>query len=470
MKSLKKLSAVAALFFTASVLFAQNETAEDKSETKILSLTVEDAVQYALKNSKSLKSSAIDLEIKKRASDNAWNILLPSLSASATAARLNNIDSTLQSANGSIQLANAVLGTTTPVMEESEKAHWSVIGNVGAQWNFNLAMLDSIKIAKNQYESGKITWEQAQRDTEVNIRKMFYGLLVQQESLEIEKESLKNAEALWKQAEKQYNNGSIPRIKMLNTRVTYENKKPKVLNAESSLNQTKESFALLLGLPYGEKFTLEGSIEFAYVDVNANELFSKYVEQNNTIRNFKKQIETMALSIRAKNLSTFTPSLSVNWSYNPMLFAMSEWNDKNIGFGEEKDSGVLSFTVVYKNIFDMLPCSSNMQSIKDLKQARAKLQLQLEDLYQNTEIEIHKLCDQLEVAKENIEAMQRNVTLAQEAYESTLKSYYAGQTERLEILNSEEQLNQAKLGLLSEKNNYVSAVLDLETKLNITLK
>ena len=470
MKSLKKLSAVAALFFTASVLFAQNETAEDKSETKILSLTVEDAVQYALKNSKSLKSSAIDLEIKKRASDNAWNILLPSLSASATAARLNNIDSTLQSANGSIQLANAVLGTTTPVMEESEKAHWSVIGNVGAQWNFNLAMLDSIKIAKNQYESGKITWEQAQRDTEVNIRKMFYGLLVQQESLEIKKESLKNAESRWKQSERLYNNGTVPRLQMLNSRVTYENKKPEVLNAENSLNQTKELFAFMLGLPYGEKFTLVGGIEFSYVKADADELFKKYSEQNREIRDLKKKKELLDLSIRAKNLSTFTPSLSVNWSYQPTLYAMGDWYDTDIGPYEAKDGGSLSFTVVYSNLFNMLPFSSNMQSIKDLKQQRSQVELGMEQLYQNTEIEIHKLCNNIDVAKENLEAMKRNVSIAQEAYESTLKSYNAGQTERLELQDSETQLNQAKLGLMNEKYNYVSAVLDLETKLNISLK
>ena len=66
--------------------------------------------------------------------------------------------------------------------------------------------------------------------------------------------------------------------------------------------------------------------------------------------------------------------------------------------------------------------------------------------------------------------MERNVTLAQEAYESTLKAYNAGQTERLELQDSEESLNKAKLGLMSQKNEYISTLLDLETKLNISLK
>ena len=91
------LICVAFCVFSASLGFAEAEVSQQ--EKSVLSLTVEDAVSYALKNSKSLKSSAIDLEIAKRASDNSWNTFLPSLSASATAARQNNIESTVDSAN-----------------------------------------------------------------------------------------------------------------------------------------------------------------------------------------------------------------------------------------------------------------------------------------------------------------------------------------------------------------------------------
>ena len=66
--------------------------------------------------------------------------------------------------------------------------------------------------------------------------------------------------------------------------------------------------------------------------------------------------------------------------------------------------------------------------------------------------------------------MRNNVTLAQEAYDSTLKAYNNGTQELLAVRDSESSLNQARLGLMNENYNYISAVLDLETKLNITLK
>lgn len=479
------LICVAFCVFSASLGFAEAEVSQQ--EKSVLSLTVEDAVSYALKNSKSLKSSAIDLEIAKRASDNSWNTFLPSLSASATAARQNNIESTVDSANSAAYSAlklreiDSVLKgdfksaelysfkSGQPVMSDNETNHWAVIGNASAQWNFNLAMIDAIKIAKKNYEAGEITWEQASRETEVNIRKMFYGLLVQQENLNIQKDSLNNAQARWKQAERQYNNGSVPRLQMLNARVTYENKKPDVLSAEQGLKQNKDLFAFLLGLPYGQDIDLVGGLEFSYVDVDADKLFKDYIDQNKDILSLQKNMEILELSIRAKKLSTFTPSLSIGWSYQPTLYAAGEMMS-DIGPFQKSDGGNLSFTVVYSNLFNMLPFSSNMQEIKDLKQKYNKVQLGMEQLYQNSEIEIHKLCDKLDVAKENIQAMERNVTLAQEAYESTLKAYNAGQTERLELQDSEESLNKAKLGLMSQKNEYISTLLDLETKLNISLK
>lgn len=479
------LICVAFCVFSASLGFAEAEVSQQ--EKSVLSLTVEDAVSYALKNSKSLKSSAIDLEIAKRASDNSWNTFLPSLSASATAARQNNIESTVDSANSAAYSAlklreiDSVLKgdfksaelysfkSGQPVMSDNETNHWAVIGNASAQWNFNLAMIDAIKIAKKNYEAGEITWEQASRETEVNIRKMFYGLLVQQENLNIQKDSLNNAQARWKQAERQYNNGSVPRLQMLNARVTYENKKPDVLSAEQGLKQNKDLFAFLLGLPYGQDIDLVGGLEFSYVDVDADKLFKDYIDQNKDILSLKKNMEILELSIRAKKLSTFTPSLSIGWSYQPTLYAAGEMMS-DIGSFQKNDGGNLSFSLVYSNLFNMLPFSSNMQEIKDLKQKYNKVQLGMEQLYQNSEIEIHKLCDKLDVAKENIQAMERNVTLAQEAYESTLKAYNAGQTERLELQDSEESLNKAKLGLMSQKNEYISTLLDLETKLNISLK
>lgn len=455
-----------------------NET-EGSADEKVV-LTVEEAVNHALENNKSLKSSAIDLEIKKRASQYGWNTFLPSAGINATARRttanstFNSISQNIitQRRIGALEERLSKVDGIPPfpsqglasISEDTEKLHWAmVLPSISVQWNFSLAMIDSIRAAKVQYEQGQITWDQAQRDMEVNVRKSFYGILLSKENLEFQREKLENARKRYNQATINYRNGLVPEMSVLNAQVTYENQKPTVMSAEQSLKQTMDTFAFLLGFPYGTNIELDGSIETAYVNVDASDLVEKYLEKNKDIISLKKNIELLKISINAKRLSTFTPSLSVNYSFSPAAYAAGKWADDFA----DADTGSLSFTLVYTNLLDMLPFSANMQSLKDSKQQLKQAEFGLEQLVQNTEIEIHSLVGNLNKCEANITAMEKTVELAKMAYESTLKAYNSGTAELLDVQESENSYEQARMGLSSEKNNYISALLDLETKLNM---
>lgn len=452
--------------------------AQESDSNKKLVLTVDDAVSYALKNNQSLKSAAIDLEIKKRANGNSWNTFLPTVGVSGTAARTTDIDSTLQSANGSLQMMNLIkrihepelsaMGVDTALSylyEDEEKLHWAVVGNVGVSWAFNLAMVSQIQIAKKQYESGLISYDTSCTKMEMNIRKLFYGLLIQQENLKINKDSLANAKARYEQAEINYRNGLTPELQVLNSQVTYENKKPDVLKAENQLNQSFDTFAFLLGLPYGTKIELEGDINPEDVIVDASELVKDYISSSNEILSMKKTIEIAKLGLNAKKLSVYTPSLAVNYSYSPLFYSFGEWKTG----GDIADNGSLSLTIAFSDVLSWLPWSSAAQGIKDIKQQIVQAELGYEQLVNNAEVEIHKLVDNLEVAKVNIQSMEANVALAKKAYNSTLRAFNNGTQEWLSVRESDASLQQARLGLMNEKFNYISAVLDLEEKLNTKL-
>lgn len=446
--------------------------AQESDSNKKLVLTVDDAVSYALKNNQSLKSAAIDLEIKKRTNSNSWNTFLPTVGVSGTAARTTDIDSTLQSANGSLQMMNLIgeihSEAKIPISslyEDEEKLHWAVVGNVGVSWAFNLAMVSQIQIAKKQYESGLISYDTSCTKMEMNIRKLFYGLLIQQENLKINKDSLANAKARYEQAEINYRNGLTPELQVLNSQVTYENKKPDVLKAENQLNQSFDTFAFLLGLPYGTKIELEGDINPEDVIVDASELVKDYISSSNEILSMKKTIEIAKLGLNAKKLSVYTPSLAVNYSYSPLFYSFGEWKTG----GDIADNGSLSLTIAFSDVLSWLPWSSAAQGIKDIKQQIVQAELGYEQLVNNAEVEIHKLVDNLEVAKVNIQSMEANVALAKKAYNSTLRAFNNGTQEWLSVRESDASLQQARLGLMNENYNYISAVLDLEEKLNTKL-
>lgn len=469
---MKKLLIVSILFLSVfNNIFAEKNTKTQEP----LTLTVEDAVSYAITNSKSLKSSEIDLEIKKRAKMYSWNVFLPSLSVSGTMSRTTR-NSTYESGKSSIiqeaRLTSLEQEYTLPSydtiieqagFEDTETLHWMAVGNVSAQLNFNLAMIQSMCASKANYEAGLISWEQTSKQTEMNIRKMFYALLLMEENLRIQNELLDSAKARWQQAEINYKNGLVPQLSALNAQVAYENKKPAILELTQSFKQQKDTFAFLLGIPYGREINLVGSIDTRFVKVDADELVQKYAKENLDVKALQKNIELLKISLNASRLSTFTPSLSVSYGFQPVVAQIdSDWIDTYI------DNGSFSATVVI-DVMKMMPFSANMQSIKDTKQNIAKAELGLSQLLQNTEIQIHTLVDKLNKSEASIKASQMNIKLAQKAYDMTVKAYNSGTQELLDVKDSENSLSQAKLGLLNEKLNYISALLDLENAINVKL-
>lgn len=457
--------------FLAVASFALAFAQEEAGDEKVVTLTVEQAVECAKKNSWTLKSAQIDLEMKERAAKYSWNVFLPTVQASLTAARSTDIDSALQQANSSIQMANAlgalssqVTGkpyTAQPTMTAQEKYHWAVVGNVGASLNLSLAYIGQIRAAKAGYEGGKITWEKSQKETLLNIKKLFYGLLIQQEALAVKKTTLENASQRAAQAEANYKNGLIPELRLLNAQVTYENQKPEVESAEQELNQQLDTFAFLLGLPVGTKIQLVGSIEPTYVNVTSDELLEKYSENSLDLISLKNNIDVLKFNLNALDFSSFTPALSLSYNYQPTKTFISDdskWPDK----------GSLSMTLAW-NLTNMLPFSANRQKAKDVKDNLAKLELSMEMLKENQKVQVKKAVATLNQAREQIDSMGRNITLAQRAYDSSARSYRNGTTELLDLRDSESQLNQAKLGQLSQKFNYISALMDLEYTLNTDL-
>ena len=74
MKQKSKISLFLLVFsFFSFNLMSQDLSSENQLSEKLI-LTVEDATEFAIKNSRTLKVSAIDVEIAKLKKDNAWNV------------------------------------------------------------------------------------------------------------------------------------------------------------------------------------------------------------------------------------------------------------------------------------------------------------------------------------------------------------------------------------------------------------
>lgn len=450
---------VSLALFSVSVVYAQSESAVTENSGKtaeepVVRLTIEQAVDYARENSKTLQSSAIDLEIKKRASSYSWNQFMPSVQVTGTMSRKNEVT----------PMSISIPGYPMPPQPDPTEAdHWTAVGGVSVSWNFSAAMIESIRLAKRDYEAGLISWDQTLRQTELQIEKLFYGLLLQEQSLKIQQDSLENARLRMEQARINYLNGLIPELSYIQAQVSYQNMKPSVMKQEQLLKQQLDMFGFLIGLPAGTKIELEGAIEPPRIDLVAQDLVDISMENNPDILLLNKNLEILKLTYSMQNLQTYIPSLSLSWGFQPVVSDIQEnWIDNYT------DGGSFSATLVW-NLTNMLPFSANQQKAKDTKDNIRKMELSLETLKENTALNIRTQIDNLNQAWANIEAASGNITLAQKSYDMNVTSYQNGTRELLDVKDAESQLNQAKLGLINSKYEYLTGLLDLEYSLNIDL-
>lgn len=458
-QSWSKVLALAVCFGIAQNVFAQEaETAA--SENDVMVLTVDEAVKYASEHSLTLRTSELDLELAKWKSDVSWNTFLPSVQVTGTLARSNEVSN----------MGDSIMKMLNPLYQPKDPAesqHWTAMGNLSVSFSFNAAMIFSMKAAKEAYESGKITYEEAVTKNETSVRSLFYALLLQQESLRVSKDSLENARQRMNQAETNYRNGYVPQIQFLQAQVSYQNQVPNVEKSELAMRQSLDTFSFLIGLPVGQKVELKGEINPVYVnDIDIDDLIAKAKANNLSIRSLRQTLNALKTQKTMLDLSTYTPSLALSWNGQPMLTNAfdTDWGKSD----NWKDNGSLSFSLVW-NITNMLPWSSSRTNAKELDVNLEKLEVSMKTLERNTELEVRKAVDTLNQCRRSIETSQRNIELAQKSYDMTWLAYRNGTTEYLNLMEAQTQLNAAKLSLVSEKYNYMTSLMDLENIINTTI-
>ena len=125
--------------FAAALSFGLN------AQSQPLSLSIQDAVDLALKNNVQIKQSQIQLDAAKRSKKNSWNSASPSLTASGG------------------------LSKTNKNFNENYSAY--VQGSVNVTLSTNL--YTDIKNAALKYQAGQISYETACRSVELKVRNAF---------------------------------------------------------------------------------------------------------------------------------------------------------------------------------------------------------------------------------------------------------------------------------------------------------
>ncbi|WP_319559699.1 TolC family protein [Marispirochaeta sp.] len=409
-------------------------------EPRAYTINVDQAVELAMEYNLTLVGDKAGLKTTKRTRDTAWNVLIPSATASTTLRRFSE-----------------------PAGLPLEERY----GSLGAGLSFSLTLTPQLWYAfrktVNDYDHGLMELDQARQDLTVNIKKQFYSLLTQQENIKILELQQRSLEKRSQQADTNYNFGLVDEYTRLSALVALENFKPQVEIARDEYEQSLLGFKLSLGINLDSRVELDGRIEAEPRTFDADRLIGKYMLDRLDIRSLVVRLQGIDNNRKLAS-SGYLPSLTLGYNLDNS-FNLDPWSDLSFAGDDWSDSRTFSLTFSM-SLSELLPVSDTTNKVRAAEDGREALRAGLAQALQTAEVEILTTVQTINKSVQLIKAKELNVELAQRAYNLAEEAYNAGGKSLLDVEDAEDKLQEARFELLREKVNYINGIIDLEAAVN----
>ncbi|MDN3619561.1 TolC family protein [Polaribacter undariae] len=406
---------------------------------EIKSLTLKDAIIYALDNKSEAKKSKLKVENSTYQIQEARSRALPQIFA-----------------NGSLTY-NPVLQTTVidgdyfgqpgTMIEASFGQKWSTgAGIILTQNLFDQSIFIGLKAAKTTREFYQINDQLTKEQVIERVANNYYQVYVLRQRLILVENNLKTTTKVRDIVKGQFENGLAKKIDLDRMNVNISNistQKQQVINAVQLQENTLKFY---MGMQIDTQINIP---EFEF-EIKPTVLTN---DLNKTNRSeyllLKKQEELLGLQ-KKSIISEFYPTLSLSANYN------------YIGQGSELPWGANSDDDVYWSNFSSIglnlkiPIFSGFRTRAKVKQADVQLRSIKEDV-KNTQLlldlEYKNATTQIENSVITLQNQKENMALADEILKNINNNYVLGLASLTDLLDAENAYTTAQ-------NNYTAAILD----------
>ncbi|MEJ5285867.1 MAG: outer membrane efflux protein [Candidatus Kapaibacterium sp.] len=453
---LRKLTKLIAIFLVLSF----NKNIYSKS------FTLEEAIEYGVSNNKELKIQKLNIEKAELAVKEAKGHAFPSLDFTTSyyhyiqkpivffpdfLALLNNSTYGILFKEGLVQQDNTKL-LPMGMIKQSFVLNNQFESKVQLnQILFNSTVFRGIGASKIYLELSKYNYQATLSKTIANIKKAFYACILLKNVAEIYQQSLRNAEDNFSMIKSLFNQGLVSEYDLLQAEVQVENLKPLVENSFNAYQNSLNNLKLLLDYPIEDTLDVIGELKYVDFELPDKDKAIERALQSNLdlkVLEYKKKVDVEMVELyRSENY--------------PSLVAFS-----NFSFAGQSDK--LNFQTYTQsmvglqlsmNLFNGFQTRSRIkQSIINYKETEEQVSQYRAYL---TKLLIEKFMD-LEKARKQILAQEKNVKRAQKAYEIALTRFKEGTGIQLEIKNAELDLRQANLNYQQALFDFIIAKIDID--------
>ena len=419
--------------------FAKAQTEQTTQNT--LTLTLDKALEIALDENPTIKVAAEEIALKKVASKEAWQSLLPeaslngSLDHTIKAAEMKLNDMSFKMGQDGTNTANAGLSINLPL--------------------FAPAVYRAMSMTKTDIELAVEKSRASELDLINQVTKAYYQLMLAQDRYEVLQGSYKLAEDNFNVVNAKYQQGAVSEFDKISAEVQMRSIKPNVISAANAVTLAKLQLKVLMGITADVDIKTDDNLTNYESMLFANQLKEEdmSLENNTTMKQFELNMKLLEKNV--KSLKTnFMPTLSMSFSYQ----YQSLYNP-NINFFDYTWSNSSSLMF---NLSIPLYRASNFTKVKSARIQMRQLDWNRIDTERKLNMQVVSYRNNMTASSEQVVSNKENVMQAEKAVQIAGKRYEVGKGTVLELNSSQVSLTQAQLTYNQSIYDYLVAKADLD--------
>lgn len=421
-----------------------NANAQEKK-----TLTLDEAVQLGIQNSKNLKIDAAKIEEATADLLEAKNRQLPELKVSGSYMYLPN------KPNVNIKLPGvSAEGGSSPEVHQVlyGSANLSVPIYSGGRIKYG------IQSAKYLVEASKLTTENDKTAIAYNVAQAYNNLFKANQSIKVLEENLTASQKRDETFLKLENNGVIARNDRLKANLQTSNIELQLLEARNNYNIANINMDLLLGLPETTEIEVDQNYIEEGEDVKPVDFYVNAAKENRKdLQALDKQRQAAALGTKAAKAENL-PSIAFTGGYVA--------------------ADIPKFLIIYNAVNVGVGISYNLSNIwkenSAYKQSKAR-EMQLaatnELLNDNIKLDVNREYQNTDYSKKRIAVFEKSAEQANENYRITKNKYDNGLATMTELLDADAAQIEANVGVINAKADAALAYRKLlQTTGTLTIK
>ena len=418
-----------ALLFLATLTQAQEVT----------TLTLKDAINYALENKSEAKSAQLDIENSNYQIQEVRSRALPQISANGSLTYNPVIQTTVIDGSG--------FGQPGTIIQAAFGQKWNSVAGVSLnQALFDQSVFIGLKAAKSTREFYQLNAQLTEEQIIERVSNAYYQVYVYREKLSVIESNMLNTNKVKGIIKGQFDNGLAKKIDLDRISV-------RVANINTQLIQTKNAVAIQENvLKFYIGMSIDTKIELPRSEFEVTEqVFAQKPETTNRTEYLLLKKEEQLLGYQKKSIEAlYYPTLSLTAGYN------------YIGQGPEMPWFKKPADKVYWSDFASIgvnlhvPIFTGFGTRAKVRQAEVKLKqnkLQIEDTQLALDLDFENAKKQIENSLETINIQKENAKLAEQVYNNTNNNYSQGLAPLTDLLDADNALIEAQ-------NNYTTSLLE----------